>query len=474
MKAIKYLLIGALITGFNAPIQAQDNSKDAIQQATTLIKTKSSDTEKQIKKIAKKFKKDAEVLTAIGRAYLDAKDMDNADKYAHKAISSNKHYGEAYILLGDIESAKDNGGGASAWYEQATMFDPKNPEGYRRYAMVNSKTSPQNSVSKLEELRKNVPDYPVDIISAEIYEKAGNLDKALSYYDKVDKSKMKDFQLVNYSMDCFLKGNFEKSIAVAQYGQSRFPKNAALNRLLFFNNTDLKRYDEALKYADLLFNHSEETKITELDYLYYGHAYLGADQYDKAIAMFTKSLEANSGNEADKSNALKNLSDAYVAKRDYVNAAAKYQEFLKTQKEITASDYAGFANIYVYQAQDSATKDKNPIYDKAFQVYKELGEKFPSVKDYATLWMARISSYEDPDMKSYLAKPYYEQLESMLKGRTDLDETNKGYLLEATQYLGYYYFKTNDMPNAKLYWKRVLEMDPTNETAKKVLNLTKE
>ena len=54
------------------------------------------------------------------------------------------------------------------------------------------------AVAKLEELRKQRPDYPVDIISAQIYDKVGNINKALEYYNKVDKAKMEDNDLVSY------------------------------------------------------------------------------------------------------------------------------------------------------------------------------------------------------------------------------------------------------------------------------------
>ena len=179
MKTIKYLMIGALMISIYAPISAQEDHKAIIEQVTNIIKAKGANADKQVKDIFKANKKNADVLTAIGRAYLDIKDTANAQIYTDLAIARDKHYGDAYVLAGDIEAFKDNGGAASGWYEQATYFDPKNPNGYRRYAQVNSKVSPASSVAKLEELRKQRPDYPVDIISAEIYDRAGNISKAL-------------------------------------------------------------------------------------------------------------------------------------------------------------------------------------------------------------------------------------------------------------------------------------------------------
>ena len=469
MKTIKYLMIGALMISIYAPISAQEDHKAIIEQVTNIIKAKGANVDKQVKDIFKANKKNADVLTAIGRAYLDIKDTANAQIYTDLAIARDKHYGDAYVLAGDIEAFKDNGGAASGWYEQATYFDPKNPNGYRRYAQVNSKVSPASSVAKLEELRKQRPDYPVDIISAEIYDRAGNISKALEYYNKVDKNQMEDYQLVSFALNYFLKGEFDKSLEVAQFGIKKFPSNAALNRINFFNLTNLKRYDEALQYADALFNKSEKTKITESDYLYYGHAYLGKKEYDKAIEMFNKSIENNTDNKQDRSDALKNIANAYTAKGDYTNAAEKYEEYLKSLDKQTASEYAGLAGIYLMQAQETKGPEQTEAYKKAAAAYKELGEKYPNVSDFATLWQARINSYMDPEMKTYLARPFYEELAKLLKDKENRDENENKYLLEAYQYLGYYYYKTDDKANYTDYWNRVLTLDPNNATAKQVL-----
>ena len=167
MKAIKYLFIGAMMIGFNAPSMAQEDHKSAIEQLTKVIKSDAADKDVQIKNLFKDYKKDADVMVAMGRAYLDIQDLENAQKYADMAIKRNKNCGDAYVLSGDIQVLKDNGGGASALFEQAIYFDPKNPNGYRRYAQVNSKANPDAAVAKLEELKKQLPDYPPGLISAE-------------------------------------------------------------------------------------------------------------------------------------------------------------------------------------------------------------------------------------------------------------------------------------------------------------------
>ena len=135
-------------------------------------------------------------------------------------------------------------------------------------------------------------------------------------------------------------------------------------------------------------------------------------------------------------------------------------------KQPTATNYAGLANIYVSKAQNSKGEEQKNAYKKAAEVYQQLADKFPTAKDFATLWQARINSYLDPDMKTFQAKPFYEALANALKDKENRDETDNSRLLEAYRYLAFYFTKKNDKANYKAYWKKVYEMDPTDANAK--------
>ena len=83
MKTAKYIIIGAMMTVISAPVMAQD-ATSAVEQATQIIKSQAADKDrdKQVTAVFKTVKKDAKAVAGIGRAYLNAKDYDNADKYA--------------------------------------------------------------------------------------------------------------------------------------------------------------------------------------------------------------------------------------------------------------------------------------------------------------------------------------------------------------------------------------------------------
>ena len=218
------------MTVISAPVMAQD-ATSAVEQATQIIKSQAADKDKQVTAVFKTVKKDAKAVAGIGRAYLDAKDYDNADKYADLAIKANKNCAAGYVLKGDICVMKDDGGAASSWFEQANYFEPSDPEGYRRYAQINSKSDPEGSIAKLEKLRSIDPSYPVDLIAAEIQSKAGNADAALEYYSKVSLDKMENYQLADYASTLFLKNKYDESLKVSSFGNNKFPRYGSLNRL---------------------------------------------------------------------------------------------------------------------------------------------------------------------------------------------------------------------------------------------------
>ena len=471
MKTIKCILIGVLATAMSTPSMAQDN-KTTIDAISKVIKANPEAAKDQVKDVYKKNKKNAEVLVGIGRAYFEAKDTANAKTYANYAIKANKNYGAGYILLGDIEVVKDDGGAAAGWYQQAIYFDPKNPDGYFKYANIYRGRSPEEAVSKLNELRAQRPDIAVDALAARILYSSNRLEQSLDYYDKVtDKSKLEDLDITNYATEAWMLQKREKSLEMARYGLSKNARKAAWNRLVFYNLTDMGQTEEALKYADALFNASDSAKISGFDYTYYGTALKNAKQYDKAIEMLKKALAENKDNADLLNSNKKSLSDAYLAMEDFDNATLYYEEYLKNVQKTTASDMAGLATIYTNMAAKLTGDQKIDALKKADAVYAQLGEKFPENIDFANFMRARVNSNLDPETKEGLAKPFYEAIVHSLADKSDRDRADNARLSEAYRYLGYYYLVKDDKATADGYWNKVLEIDPNNATAKQALGI---
>jgi tetratricopeptide (TPR) repeat protein len=474
MKAIKYLFMGALMIGFSTQSMAQDGSQADVNAVKNIISSKPADLDKQMKPFYKANKKNAENLVAFGRAFFEAKDTARAREYAHYALDAKKNkFAPAFVLLGDIEALADKGGEAAAQYNQAIYADPKNAEAYFKYANVYRKISPSEAIAKLEELRAQRPDVAVDALAGRIYYNANDFDKALSYYDKADRTKMEDRDLSDYAMAAYFKQQNQKSLDIAKYGLTRKPRHAAFNRLAFFNSTDLKKFDDALMYADALFNRSDSAKFSYYDYTYYGNAYNGAKMSDKAIEMYQKALQMEDMDNKDKrAGVIKQLSDAYLEKEDFPNAIKHYQDYLSNIEKPSANDLAGLASLHMQHGSSLSANEQIEAYQRADAAYADLANKYENAIEYATFMRARVNSQMDPDQSKGLALPYYQKLADLIGPKAEKDNTDKARVNESYRYLiAYYLIQKDDKATAKQYAQKLIELDPESEIAKQVLDM---
>lgn len=466
MKTIKYLLLGAVMMGSSAPMVAQD-SKTVVEEISKVIKANPANLKDQVKEVYKKNKKNPEVLVGIGRAFYDVKDTVNANIYADYGIKMK--YAPAFVLKGDILAFAGDGGGAAELYDQAIYFDPKDPTPYYKYASVYRKISPSQAVAKLEDLRVQRPDIAVDALAGRIYYQSNEFDQAIAAFKKADLAKMEERDVRSFAMSYYLKQKYAESLEVVKAGLAISPRDAGYNRLAFFNCTDLGNYDEALKYADALFNKSDSAKFSYYDYTYYGNALSGAKRHDEAIAMYEKALQQDIDNKDKRAGVIKQLAEAYKQKDDYVNAIKTYNEFLEAVSAPTATDYAGLAQLYTQYANTLSGTERTDNFKKAEDVYVKLQEKFSSAEEYATFMRARVNAYMDPETKDGLAKPLYEKLASLIEPKAEKDKADRARLIECYRYLGYYHLLNDNKEASKGFWSKIIELDPENEAAKQAL-----
>jgi tetratricopeptide (TPR) repeat protein len=470
MKAIKYFFVGALMLGFSAQVMAQDvKSKiDAITKVIVSNNGAGPAVKDAVKVFVKENKKNAEALAGLGRAYLDIKDQTNALKYADMAIKANKNNAAGYLLKGDMAAINDNGGEAAMWYQTATQLDPKNPQGYIKYARVYQKVDAAGAEEMLRKLKSIDPNYPVDAEIAHMYYANNKFAKALENYQKVNKAKLGDDKLTEYALAAYFLGKSAESLEAAEYGANKFPRSAGLNRLSFYNHTDLKNYDKALQFADRLFNKSDSAKFVGRDYLYFGHALKGGGRYAEAIQNFQKTYDLDN----TQNDVLKLISDSYLESKNHDKAVEYYQKYINTQEKKKASDYGAIARIYIDLAETETNQAaKEAALLKADQAYADLAAAMPSNEDYAAYQRAHIHHMINPDIKKGAAKPFYEKCVQILEPKADRAAGENTTLAEAYNYLTVYYIQNDQVSKAKEYAAKLQSLQPDNETAKQVLGL---
>jgi hypothetical protein len=84
---------------------------------------------------------------------------------------------------------------------------------------------------------------------------------------------------------------------------------------------------------------------------------------------------------------------------------------------------------------------------------------------------SQINAALDPDFKTGLAKPFYEKV--MIKAQSDSVKYSKE-LIESYDYMAWYHYTSSqNYPLSKMFYNRILAIDPKNGKAKNALNLPK-
>lgn len=274
MKRRFILCMGAmLLAGTLAAQSPVPEWQVGIDKVKSLIKTNPGQASDEASELLKgKNKKNIELVISVARAYLDAGKLSEATIYLGMAKKVDNKDARVSVLEGDIALAQKNVGTACQLYEQAIYFDPNCKEAYLKYAQAYKTASPTQAIEKLKQLKGIAPDYlEADKELAEVYYANNQFGKAVAAYAQfIDTPVATEADLLKYAFALFLNHNFEKSLQVAQKGLQNNSRHAAFNRLVMYNNTDLKRYEEAEKAADAFFNASDDADYSYLDYRYYG------------------------------------------------------------------------------------------------------------------------------------------------------------------------------------------------------------
>lgn len=479
MKAVKYLVMGALVLGMAAPVMAQDYSSSiqAVSQALKSDPTGLASAKQAVKDYMKAFKKNPEAMVALGNAYLGVKNYDQAIACADLAIKKNKSLGDAYILKGDVEALKDDGGNAAMWYQQAMQLDPKNPYGYTRYASVYRKRSPSESERVLQDLRRNVPEYPIDAEMGHNYYESGDDAKAFDAFSKANLSTIAETYLGEYILSAFSTGKYDKGLEIAKAAINRFPKNSGFLRLAMFNAVEGKNISEGINFAEKLINSDLEKRSS--DYTYYGRALMNGEKYEKAIEQFTKAFSLDNTTVAN----LQSIADAYTALGNIDKAEEYGLKYLDSNPNAKPSEYSKLAGVYVDKAMQavkgakealeankkadvsSFITEKSENWQKALNIYDMLVNKYPHTADFAAYQKGHqaFSLEMDDEALTYLLP-----LVNNLKAKAELDENDKYYLSGASFDIGYIYWSgKDDLEAAKPFFQNVYDFSEV-ESHKKI------
>ena len=397
--------------------------------------------------------KNATVLIKIAEAYIygDNKDIAEALNLLGQASKLEPKNPAVYIAIGDAYLEQNDGTKAVDNYEKASALDPKSVRSILRQGQVWNRAKNYNLAIDTYKKAKLIDSTfaPAYRELAEIYLRAGQYGNAV-YNAK---------RYLDLNNDCSTLGRYagmllgakqyKDAVVAAVDAQKCDPNNLYLNRYLAFSQCEVGDYPNGLLNSDAFFAKATvDVKIIPLDYEYHakllsknGKDSLAIIDYKKALELEPEKLEING-----------DIANCYIKMKKYNDAITYYKIKVELNKA-NANDYYGLVRAYYY-SKDFINADSSAVQIIKSQPDLTLGY----------LWRAKANLQLDHNNEKWIAKPYYEQF--IAKVKPEETDKNKKDLVDAYTYLAAYYAKNKDCPNTILYFKKVLEVDPTNAQAK--------
>lgn len=444
--------------------------------------------------------KSAEVFRRLAEAWLvtDIKNPDEAISYANSAIKLDPKNPENYILLGDAQLEKNPTDGSTPIksYKMATTLNPKSTKGILREGKLYKRgRNYQLALDKYKEAEAIDASYaPAYSEKAELYYLVGQSAKSIENWKKYLELNNSDYARSRFMSALFKnkqyaeavtefenlkKSNFStlylERIAAYSYEEmgDKTDKEAyqkgltAMNRFYEMAGKDFKFIADDYKYKGLLLYRTgkdslgamEVDKAIALNPAFRGEIYgklakmaVDAKNNDKAIVFYEKKRDGDFKN--------LNVTDCFDLGKAYYNTASTKDRLLAVMKDELVKKKKP-ADSPEIKAKEAENKE---IFAKADTAFKYVNKLNPSyIMGY--VWRGRVNSALDPKAERDSTKAYYEKAVSLMKPE-EKTGSYKNQVIEAYEYLGFYYVTRKDKTNADAMFTMIKDLDPNNEKQK--------
>jgi len=406
--------------------------------------------------------KNAEVFRKMAEVYINApqKNLDEAIELINKAMKLDPKNPQSYILMGDalLEKNPTDGSPAIKQYQESIKLNPQSAIGLLRIGKLYERArNYQLAVDHYEKAINVEPNYaPAYRQLAELYHKANKDNKAIEMYQKYLQLNNTTEARYRYASFLFDKKDYEEAIKEMEALKSQGFDNPYVNRILAYSyyelgdKKDKDAYTKGLNYIYKFFEKAGNNfKYLPSDYKYKALLLLKNNQDSLAQQEINKAIEMDS--------TLKNELYKEVAKT-----------FLKNKKYTLAANYFDKINPNSMDNQNwfeaGRTYYFNKQFDKADTAFGNVIAKLPNF-DLTYIWKGRTKANLDPKNEKWLAFPYYDKYLSLVKPEERNTPAKKNNVIEACEYLGYYYMAQKNKDKATEYFTIIKELDPNNAKA---------
>ena len=415
--------------------------------------------------LEKTREKDPQIAAAIAKAHVNSPNGDApyALSVTEKAIKRDKKNAAHYVLMGNTYRMAHNGSEAYKAYKKALELDEKNAAAY--HAIADIFLSQKNTELYLENFTKAIeadPSYTPSLKKLYAYYFYNDPARALDYYNRytanADKSNDQKYELTDlyYINKMYGKAIETANTIIAEEGEQTKPR---IYKLIGYSYAADKDTAKALTYMTKYFQNEHDSNMIAMDFTTMGDLYFATAAPDSAVAYYTRAIQVE-----------KDSTKLFESYRKLVDITGELKDFTAQAKWYALYNNGNDKATNVDLFQWAVAHYRAGEYEKANNVFGMYIEKYPE-QSYGYYWLARSNAALDAEMEQGLAVPHYKKLVEVLEN--DKQNPNyKSWMIEAYAFLAAYEAnKEKDYAEATAYFKKVLEIDPNNEDAKKYLDI---
>jgi len=410
--------------------------------------------------------KDAGILAAIAEAHIESEQGDPgyALQVLDKAIKRDKKNAGLFVLQGNAFRRMHKGSEAYQAYQEAIGLDKNYPNAYFQLGRIF--LTQKNTEMYLDYFNRSIaadkgfaPAYYA-LYNHYLYTEPA---KAKEYFEQYrsysDKTPQHDYDQTDL---LYLTRQYQQAIAQATQLIRRDGAKAParLYKLVAYSYEEMQDSATAINYMQQYFEHEADSNVILKDYENMAALFVANARADSAIFYLEKGLGLVKDEEAVRAH-YQTL--AGLAKQLNNHAAeAKWLGRFYTGNEKATNVHLFNWGLASYKAADFVAADS---------IFGMYAQKYPEQKTYGYYWQARSNAAIDTSMMEGRAVPYYQQLVQSIDS-TNQTAAEKKWLIEAYSYIAAY--ETNiskDYTAAIGYFRKILMVDPANETAQKYISM---
>jgi hypothetical protein len=244
--------------------------------------------------------------------------------------------------------------------------------------------------------------------------------------------------------------------------------NPRIYRYLGYAAFENGNYPASIEAINNWMSKADKSRIIPYDYAYLAKAQLKSGDVENGLKNLQQAVSMDSTTSVEGLSTI--AKELYDAKK--YDLAAQVYDVSLLSADAPLVDYYWQGNSYYWDYVTKYNAKANPSKDllvKADSAYSRLLQRSPTT-EIALLSRARVAKLMDDDNQSQAlaTQPYEQFVELVTVTKPEKAEKSKTYLVEAYYYLGVAASK-KDPNKAKEYFKKVMELDPTNANAQQAL-----